>query len=66
MKCFVSLGAFLVPYILFLFLAGVPLFFMELSIGQLFQEGPVKAWKKINPLLSGKERLLVGIDKFFP
>lgn len=47
------LGAFLIPYILFLFLGGVPLFFLELSLGQLCQEGPIKAWQKICPLLSG-------------
>ncbi|XP_032237151.1 sodium- and chloride-dependent GABA transporter 1 isoform X2 [Nematostella vectensis] len=46
-------GAFLIPYVLFLCLGGIPLFFMELSLGQLLQEGPIKAWQKICPLFSG-------------
>ena len=41
-------GAFLIPYASFLVLGGVPLFFMELSIGQLLQAGPVTAWTKLS------------------
>lgn len=48
------LGAFLIPYVCFLLLGGIPLFFMELSIGQILQAGPIKAWAKISPLFSGK------------
>ena len=48
------LGAFLIPYVCFLLLGGIPLFFMELSIGQILQAGPIKAWEKISPLFSGK------------
>ncbi|XP_078350539.1 sodium- and chloride-dependent GABA transporter 1-like isoform X1 [Oculina patagonica] len=46
-------GAFLIPYVSFLVLGGVPLFFMELSIGQILQAGPIKAWRKISRLFSG-------------
>ncbi|KAM7446489.1 hypothetical protein ABFA07_005148 [Porites harrisoni] len=46
-------GAFLIPYISFLLLGGIPLFFMELSIGQILQAGPVKVWRKLSPLFSG-------------
>lgn len=46
-------GAFLIPYLMFLVFCGIPLFFMELGIGQFFQEMPVKAWQKICPLFSG-------------
>eukprot|EP00795_Rhopilema_esculentum_P002742 gene2742-961_t len=53
-KCFKNGGgAFLVPFVICLLLAGVPLFFLELSVGQFTQSGPVKAWKKICPLFSG-------------
>ena len=47
-------GAFLIPYASFLVLGGVPLFFMELSIGQLLQAGPVTAWMKLSRLFSGR------------
>ena len=47
-------GAFLIPYASFLVLGGVPLFFMELSIGQLLQAGPVTAWTKLSRLFSGR------------
>jgi hypothetical protein len=57
-----ALGAFLIPYILFLFLGGVPLFFLELSLGQLCQEGPIKAWQKMCPLLSGTNKLITTLD----
>ena len=46
-------GAFLIPYASFLVLGGVPLFFMELSTGQLLQAGPVTAWTKLSRLFSG-------------
>ncbi|XP_073249355.1 sodium- and chloride-dependent GABA transporter 1-like [Porites lutea] len=46
-------GAFLIPYISFLLLGGIPLFFMELSIGQILQAGPVKVWRKLSPFFSG-------------
>ncbi|XP_065054317.1 sodium- and chloride-dependent GABA transporter 1-like [Rhopilema esculentum] len=60
-------GAFLLPYILFLFLCGMPLFFMELSVGQYLQLGPISCWKAICPAFSGigyamlVVSLLVGI-----
>lgn len=45
-------GAFLVPYILFLVICGMPLFFLELSFGQFASLGPVTIWK-ISPLFKG-------------
>jgi hypothetical protein len=48
------LGAFLIPYLLCLILAGVPVFLMEMSIGQVMQTNAVKAWKRICPLFGGK------------
>lgn len=47
-------GAFLIPYICMLFLCGMPLFFMELSLGQYIALGPVTSWAAICPLLKGK------------
>jgi SNF family Na+-dependent transporter len=48
------LGAFLIPYLLCLILAGVPVFLMEMSIGQVMQTNAVKAWRRICPLFGGK------------
>ncbi|CAB3999928.1 Sodium- and chloride-dependent GABA transporter 1 [Paramuricea clavata] len=46
-------GAFLIPYLLCLILAGVPVFLMEMSIGQVMQTNAVKAWKHLCPLFGG-------------
>ncbi|XP_070559785.1 sodium- and chloride-dependent glycine transporter 2-like [Ptychodera flava] len=38
-------GAFLIPYLLFMALCGMPLFFLEVAFGQFCSEGPITAWK---------------------
>ncbi|XP_054721556.1 sodium-dependent proline transporter-like [Uloborus diversus] len=45
-------GAFLVPYLLFLVICGMPLFFLEMSFGQFASLGPVAIWK-ICPIFKG-------------
>ncbi|KAK3736140.1 hypothetical protein QZH41_015529, partial [Actinostola sp. cb2023] len=55
-------GAFLVPYLLFLVLAGVPLFVLEQSVGQYTQAGPINAWRKICPLLSGIGYSMIAVS----
>ena len=50
--CF-STGVFLIPYIIMLFLAGMPLFFLETAFGQYASQGPVTIWKAC-PLFTGK------------
>lgn len=45
-------GAFLIPYTVMLALTGLPLFFMECSIGQFASQGPVSAWRML-PLFQG-------------
>ncbi|XP_067049177.1 sodium- and chloride-dependent GABA transporter 2-like isoform X1 [Acropora muricata] len=46
-------GAFLIPYILFLILCGMPMFYMELAVGQYFSRGPIGTWGAVCPLFQG-------------
>ncbi|XP_068611638.1 sodium- and chloride-dependent GABA transporter 2-like [Brachionichthys hirsutus] len=46
-------GAFLIPYLLFLFTCGIPVFFLEVALGQYTSMGCIPSWKKISPLFAG-------------
>jgi SNF family Na+-dependent transporter len=37
-------GAFLIPYIIVLFLVGKPMYFLEMIMGQFSRKGPVKVY----------------------
>nr|XP_002741096.1 PREDICTED: sodium- and chloride-dependent glycine transporter 1-like [Saccoglossus kowalevskii] len=54
-------GAFLIPYTIMLFLAGIPLFFMELAFGQFASQGPFTIWT-ICPLFKGVGYAMVTIS----
>jgi solute carrier family 6 amino acid transporter-like protein 5/7/9/14 len=45
-------GAFLIPYIVVLFLIGKPLYYLEMAVGQFVSGGPVKVWV-LSPALKG-------------
>ncbi|XP_052122432.1 sodium-dependent dopamine transporter-like [Frankliniella occidentalis] len=45
-------GAFLVPYTLMLVFGAVPLFYMELILGQFNRQGPISVWR-VCPLFKG-------------
>ncbi|XP_061445167.1 sodium-dependent neutral amino acid transporter B(0)AT2-like [Rhineura floridana] len=46
-------GAFLLLYLLLLFVIGIPLFFLELAAGQIIRQGSIGVWKYISPRLAG-------------
>ncbi|XP_037631829.1 solute carrier family 6 member 22, tandem duplicate 1 isoform X1 [Sebastes umbrosus] len=46
-------GVFFIPYVLFLFTCGIPLFLMETSLGQYTKQGTITCWRKICPLFGG-------------
>lgn len=49
-----SSGAFFIPYFIFFFTCGIPVFFLEVALGQYTSQGSVTAWRKICPLLQGE------------
>eukprot|EP00079_Xenopus_tropicalis_P012595 XP_002939712.2 PREDICTED: sodium- and chloride-dependent neutral and basic amino acid transporter B(0+) [Xenopus tropicalis] len=56
-------GAFLIPYTIMLALAGLPLFFLECSMGQFSSSGPVLVWRAV-PILQGVGITMVLVTTF--
>lgn len=48
-----SPGVFFIPYFIFLFFCGIPVFFLETALGQYTSEGGITAWRKICPMFEG-------------
>lgn len=48
-------GAFLIPYFVFLLLIGVPMMYLEMSIGQYCKVGNIKLWEKVNVYMKGSD-----------
>lgn len=46
-------GAYLVPYFILLLLIGIPLFFLELAVGQRIRRGSIGVWNYVYPRLGG-------------
>ncbi|KAM8867206.1 sodium-dependent neutral amino acid transporter SLC6A17-like isoform 2-T4 [Synchiropus picturatus] len=46
-------GAYLVPYFILLLVIGIPLFFLELAVGQKIRRGSIGVWNYVCPRLGG-------------
>uniref|UniRef100_A0A673UBE4 Transporter n=1 Tax=Suricata suricatta TaxID=37032 RepID=A0A673UBE4_SURSU len=46
-------GAFFIPYLIFLFTCGIPVFLLETALGQYTSQGGITAWRKICPIFEG-------------
>ncbi|XP_048412924.1 sodium- and chloride-dependent glycine transporter 2 isoform X2 [Stegostoma tigrinum] len=55
-------GAFLIPFFIMFALLGIPLLYLEISIGQYLRTGPVESLAKICPLLKGVGLATVAIS----
>ncbi|CAH2096550.1 unnamed protein product [Euphydryas editha] len=55
-------GAFLIPYCIMLLFGGLPLFFLELALGQYHRCGCLTLWKRICPALKGVGYAICMID----
>lgn len=40
-------GAFLVPYFVMLAIQGIPIFYLELAVGQRLRKGAIAAWHEV-------------------
>lgn len=42
------------PYCIMLVIGGIPLFYMELALGQFNRKGAITCWGRLVPLLKGE------------
>lgn len=55
-------GAFLVPYLIMLLFGGLPLFYLELALGQYHRSGCLTIWQYIAPVFKGIGYAICVID----
>nr|XP_048695468.1 sodium-dependent neutral amino acid transporter B(0)AT3-like isoform X3 [Caretta caretta] len=48
-----KIGAFLIPYVIALVFEGIPLFHLELAMGQRLRKGSIGVWNTISPYFGG-------------
>eukprot|EP00794_Sanderia_malayensis_P007057 gene7057-7849_t len=46
-------GIFLIPYVIFMIIEGLPLFFIEYAIGQRMRRSSISCWKNVHASLTG-------------
>nr|CAB3266320.1 sodium- and chloride-dependent glycine transporter 2 [Phallusia mammillata] len=54
-------GAFLIPYLIMLFVAGLPIFYLEVSLGQFCSQGPIGSFNCV-PIVKGLGLAMVVIS----
>ncbi|KPM08089.1 sodium-dependent noradrenaline transporter-like protein 2 [Sarcoptes scabiei] len=55
-------GAFLIPYCIMLLFGGLPLFYLELALGQYHSSGCLTIWKHLCPIMKGLGYAICIID----
>ncbi|XP_050695568.1 sodium-dependent neutral amino acid transporter B(0)AT3-like isoform X2 [Eriocheir sinensis] len=46
-------GAFLFPYLIMLAVEGIPVFYLELAVGQRLRKGAIGVWNQVSPYCGG-------------
>lgn len=50
-------GAFLVPYFVMLAIQGIPIFYLELAVGQRLRKGAIAAWHEVYNIHNHNEKI---------
>ena len=53
-KNILSPGAFLIPYTICVIFGAVPMFMLEVAMGQWTSQGAISCWNHFCPILKGK------------
>lgn len=48
-----------------LLVGGIPLFYMELALGQHNRKGAITCWGRLVPLFKGKSALMTHVYRFY-
>lgn len=54
-------GAFLVPYFVMLMVQGIPIFYLELAIGQRLRKGAIGVWQEV---IRTVQRLWIAVQMY--
>lgn len=62
-----SIGAFLIPWLLSIFLMGIPMFVLEVSLGQFLNTGGICIWNLV-PMFKGigyASMMMIGLCNIY-